>query len=77
MSIDLRISDKPFIADILFKDGTRRRIDYYHCSNYAGFFILTIDKPADAETPADSILVNCDSIATCELAKAASTVGSA
>ena len=44
MSIDLRISDKPYIADITFKDGTTRRIDYALMAHSGGFFQFLSDK---------------------------------
>lgn len=72
MSIDLRISDKPYIADVTFKDGSLpRRIDYAVMSFAHGFFHFLSDK--DGAGPI--IFVNADIVATVEVGNAAQTVG--
>lgn len=76
MSIDIRLSTAPFIADILFKNGLRRRIDYHMAENTGRFMIFLVEEPADGR-PADSIFVNVDSIETVDLAKSALTAGRA
>lgn len=73
MSIDLRISDKPYIADLLFKDGTRRRIDYALLAHSGGFFQFLSDK--DGSGPIT--FVNADTVAVLEVDSAAQTVGGA
>lgn len=71
MSIELRISDKPYIADILFKDGTRRRIDYARTSAVTGFLVFY----SDAEGDGPMTFVNADVVATVEFDSAMKTVG--
>lgn len=71
MSIDLRISDKPYIADLLFKDGTRRRIDYALLAHSGGFFQFLSDK----EGAGPITFINADTVAVLEVDSAAQTVG--
>lgn len=71
MAIDLRISDKPYIADILFKDGTRRRIDYSMSQLREGFFQFFADK--DGTGPL--VFINADTVAVLEIDSATQTVG--
>lgn len=71
MSIELRISDKPFIADIQFKDGTRRRIDYTRTTFTSGFFVFY----ADAEGLETCTFINADTVGSMDVDNAAQTVG--
>lgn len=73
MSIELRISDKPYIADILFKDSTRRRIDYALLNLSGGFFQFFSDKEGNGPV----IFINTDVVATVEVDAATQTVGMA
>jgi hypothetical protein len=71
MSIDLRISDKPYIADILFKDGTCRRIDYARLAHGGGFFQFLSDEKGEGPV----IFINIDIVASIECDNAAQTMG--
>jgi hypothetical protein len=72
MSIDLRISDKPYTADITFKDGSLpRRIDYSKMNLIHGFFHFM----ANADGTGLVTAINCDIVATIEVDEAAQTVG--
>jgi hypothetical protein len=71
MSIDLRISDKPYIADILFKDGTTRRIDYSKMNLISGFFHFM----ASIDGAGLVTAINADTVAVVEVDEAAQTVG--
>ena len=71
MSIDLRISDKPYIADITFKDGTTRRIDYALMAHSGGFFQFL----SNTEGAGPIIFVNTDIVATVDVDSSAQTVG--
>jgi hypothetical protein len=72
MSIDVRISDKPFIADITFKDGSLpRRIDYASFKLHNGFFHFLANANGDGLI----IAINADIVATVEVDDAAQTVG--
>lgn len=71
MGVDLRISDKPYIADLTFKDGTRRRIDYALMAHNGGFFQFLSDK--DGNGPIT--FVNADTVAVLEVDSSAQVVG--
>jgi hypothetical protein len=73
MSIDLRISDKPYIADILFKDGTRRRVE--HCARTFYESLLIFD--TDGLPQGDSLIVNLAEVQTVEVTGVAALMGEA
>jgi copper(I)-binding protein len=71
MSIDLHLSDKPFFADVTFKDGAHRRIYYTKTTMNGGFFVFY----ADAEGAEAVTFINTDVVASLEIDSATQTVG--
>ena len=73
MTVQQRISDKPFIADIVFVDGTTRRIDYAMMQTSGSYFTFFANK--DGTGPLT--LINARIVATIECNDAAQPVGRA
>lgn len=70
MSIELKLSNYPAIADILFKDGTKRSVHHTVCTTHGRFVVFII-----GEKGGDEVYVNVETIATIDMTKAAETVG--
>ena len=71
MSINLRISDKPYVAEIRFKDGTYRQIDYANFTVSSGFFQFLSDDKGEGPM----VFVNVDIIASVDCDSALRPVG--
>lgn len=69
----LQISDKKHIANVTFKDGTSRRIDYTTSCHGGGFFSFDID----GHTKGAVVMLNADTVATLEFDNAAEMAGRA
>ena len=71
MGINLIISDKPYVAEIRFKDGTYRQIDYAAFTVASGFFQFL----SDVDGLGPMVFINVDSIVSVDAITAAKTVG--
>ena len=64
----LQISNQPYIADVLFKDGTKRKIEFT-TSSMLGLFVIF------KSAASDETYVNADTVQTMDVAPSAQPVG--
>lgn len=66
-----RLSDKPYVADVVFKDGSKRELGYAVACMSGGFFQFHTVK----DGPGPVIFINADLVASVEFEESLQTTG--
>lgn len=68
----MQLSNHPYIVNILFRDGTTRRVDFSKSAVAGNFTVFFLDAEGK-----ESVFVNGDTVQTMDLCQAAEAAGRA